>query len=215
MVFILQNENSIANQFLSELRDRHIQQDRLRFRVNMERLGSIMAYEVSRQLEYETKSIHTPLQKTTLRVLKQQPVLLTILRAGIPYFTGFQKFFDQADCGFIGAYRNEGQDALAINLEYIAIPPLEGRDVILIDPMLATGSSITKAIEAIKQWGIPKRIFIACVVAAPEGLDYLNKNLAIPHSIWCAAVDEKLNHQLYIVPGLGDAGDLSFGNKNN
>lgn len=213
MLFILQKENSIANQFLSELRDQNIQQDRLRFNTNMERLGSIMAYEISRQLEYQTKEINTPLQKATIGALKEQPVLLTILRAGIPYFNGFQHFFDHADCGFIGAYRQEGQDLPAVNLEYIALPAVAGRDVILIDPMLATGSSVLKAIEIIIQRGAPRQLFIACVVAAPEGLDYLKKNITIRHSIWCAAVDEKLNQQLYIVPGLGDAGDLSFGKK--
>ncbi len=215
MLFILQKENSIANQFLSELRDQNIQQDRLRFNTNMERLGSIMAYELSKQLAYQSKDIDTPLQKTTLSVLKEQPVLLTVLRAGISYLSGFQHFFDQADCGFIGAYRQEGQGSPAINLEYVAIPAVAGRDVILIDPMLATGSSILKAIEVILQRGIPRQLFIACVVAAPEGLDYLKKNITLPHSIWCAAVDEKLNHQWYIMPGLGDAGDLSFGKKNN
>ena len=213
MPFILQKENSVASQFLSELRDQHIQQDRLRFRTNMERLGNIMAYEISRQLAYQRKDIQTPLQKTTLNVLQQQPVLLTILRAGIPYFRGFLHFFDHADCGFIGAHRQEDGDTPEVRLGYDALPETEGRDVILIDPMLATGSSVLKALEVILQRGCPRHLFIACVVAAPEGLDELSRNISITHSIWCAAVDEKLNHQFYIVPGLGDAGDLSFGKK--
>jgi uracil phosphoribosyltransferase len=172
-----------------------------------------MAYEISKQLEYDPAVIETPLDETTVKRIKEQPVLLTILRAGIPYFNGFQRFFDKADCGFIGAYRKEGADLLTIKLDYIATPKLEGKDVILIDPMLATGLSIKEVMDAISERGIPRHLFIACVVAAKEGLDFLKHNLKISYSVWSVAVDEKLNTQKYIVPGLGDAGDLSFGKK--
>lgn len=213
MHFVLENENSIASQFMSELRDRRIQQDRLRFRTNLERLGNIMAYEISKKLVYGKKEIETPLATTQVNVIKEQPVLLTILRAGVPYFNGFQQFFDKADCGFVGAYRKEDAETLKIKLDYVAAPNLEGRDVILIDPMLATGFSILETLQEIKQWGHPRHIFIACVVASVEGIDCLKKNLRIPYSTWCVSVDAKLNDHLYIVPGLGDAGDLSFGEK--
>lgn len=212
-LFVLEDHNSIACQFISELRDKSVQQDRLRFRTNLERLGSIMAYEVSKQLSYGVKEIETPLKKTKATVIKEQPVLLTILRAGIPYFNGFQKFFDNADCGFIGAYRKEDTKELKIKLDYVATPSLEGRDVILLDPMLATGYSVIEALSAIKDRGYPRHLFIVCVVAAKEGLTYLEENIKTAYSVWCVAVDEKLNDQLYIVPGLGDAGDLSFGGK--
>ncbi len=213
MAFVLTDQNSIASQFISELRDEHIQKDRLRFCANMERLGSIMAYEISKKLEFEISAIKTPLDRAEGQVIGRQPVLLTILRAGIPYLNGFQHFFDRADCGFIGAGRKEDGDLLKINLDYLAAPSLQGRDVILIDPMLASGSSIIAVWNAIRGKGTPRHLFIACVVAAPEGLKNIKENLATPHSIWCVAVDKKLNKELFIVPGLGDAGDLSFGEK--
>ncbi|HCM77712.1 MAG TPA: uracil phosphoribosyltransferase [Cytophagales bacterium] len=213
MLFVLEDQNSIASQFMSELRDITIQSDRMRFRTNLQRIGNIMAYEISKKLSYGDKTIETPLAKMSISALKEQPVLITILRAGIPYFNGFQQFFDRADCGFIGAYRKEDSEQLKIKLDYVATPSLEGRDVILIDPMLATGFSVTEALKAMKDRGYPRHLYIACVVAANEGLDYLKKNIKIPYSVWCVSVDEKLNQQLYIVPGLGDAGDLSFGEK--
>lgn len=213
MLFVLEDQNSVACQFMSELRDKSIQNDRLRFRTNLERLGSIMAYEVSKKLSYGKKEIETPLVKATVTMFKEQPVLLTMLRAGIPYFNGFQRFFDRADCGFIGVYRMEDTETLQIKLDYVTTPGLEGRDVILIDPMLATGFSVVKALHAIKERGQPRHVFIMCVVATKEGLEYLKENIKISYSVWCVSLDEKLNDQLYIVPGLGDAGDLSFGEK--
>jgi len=213
MLFVLEDQNSIASQFMGELRDKRVQDDPLRFRTNLQRLGGIMAYEVSKKLAYRTKEIETPLEKATVRELKEQPVLLTILRAGIPYFNGFQQVFDRAPCGFIGAYRKEGEGLLKVKLDYVTTPSLEGKDLVLIDPMLATGFSIMEAIRALKGRGRPRHLFIACVVAAQEGLDYSKDKLKMPYSVWCGAVDGKLNEQLYIVPGLGDAGDLSFGEK--
>jgi len=213
MLFVLTDQNSIACQFMSDLRDKSIQSDRLRFHTNMERLGAIMAYEISKKLTYESKVIDTPLDKAKVQVIKEPPVLLTILRAGIPYFNGFQKFFDRSDCGFIGAYRKESERELTIKLDYLATPNLDGKDVILIDPMLATGSSIIEVLNAVKGRGTPRHLFISCVVAAKDGIKLLEDNVNLAHSIWCVAVDEKLNEQQYIVPGLGDAGDLSFGEK--
>lgn len=213
MLFVLEDQTSIANQFMSELRDKHIQQDRLRFRTNLERLGNIMAYEISKKMSYGRKVIETPLEKTEVNVINEQPILITILRAGIPYFNGFQQFYDKADCGFIGAYRKEGGETLKIKLDYVATPNLEGRDVILIDPMLATGFSIAETLDAIKDRGRPRHLFIACVVAAKEGLDFIKQQIKTPYSVWCVSMDKELNKQLYIVPGLGDAGDLSFGEK--
>ena len=213
MLFVLEDQESIASQFMSELRDKEVQLDRLRFRTNLERLGNIMAYEISKKLVYGKKDIDTPLASTSASVLKEQPVLITILRAGIPFFNGFQQFYDRADCGFVGAYRKEDSEHLKIKLDYAATPNLEGRNVILIDPMLATGFSVLETLKAIKDKGHPKHLFIACVVAAEEGLEFLKQNLRIPYSIWAVSVDKKLNQQLYIVPGLGDAGDLSFGSK--
>ena len=213
MPFILNHHNSLANQFLSELRNKSLQQDRFRFRKNMERLGELMAYEVSKKLKYTEQAVQTPLGISNLQVLSDQPVLISVLRAGLPYFQGFQQFFDQADCGFIGAYRKEGTDDIKINLDYLTTPNLEGKQLIIIDPMLATGKSFVKSILTLLQHGMPAHVHIAALVAAPEGLKFIEDNLKVPHSVWTWAVDEKLNDQFYIVPGLGDAGDLSYGEK--
>jgi uracil phosphoribosyltransferase len=212
-MFVLNGNNSIANQFLLELRDEKLQKDRSRFRRNLERLGEILAYELSRTLTYKTVSAHSPLGTTPIAVINEQPILITILRAGLPFFQGFLNFFDHADSGFIGAFRKEDKDHLTIKLEYAATPSLEGRTIILIDPMLATGRSVIDSVNAILRNGKPAHIHIACLVAAPEGIRHLKENLTLPYSLWTCAVDEKLNSQFYIVPGLGDAGDLSFGVK--
>jgi uracil phosphoribosyltransferase len=213
MVFNLSGKNSLANQFLLELRDSQVQKDRMRFRKNMERLGEIMAFEVSKQLQYVEKVIETPLGRINTHVLQRQPVLITVLRAGIPYFQGFLNFFDKADSGFIGAYRKEDDTEITIELDYVATPLLEGREIIIVDPMLATGKSFVKTVNAILPHGKPAHIYLASVVAVPEGLKFVQENLDLPFSIWTCAVDEYLNEQFYIVPGLGDAGDLSYGVK--
>jgi uracil phosphoribosyltransferase len=213
MLTILNKQPSIANQYLLELRDQSIQQDRERFRRNIERLGELMAYEISRKLEYHTKSVKTPLGTSEIQVLKEKPVLITVLRAGLPYFNGFQNYFGQSDCGFIGAYRKESSENLTIKLDYLATPTLEGRTVILIDPMLATGQSVIKSVNALLAHGKPSHVYVAALVASPEGIDYLNEHLKIKFDVWTWALDEKLNEQFYIVPGLGDAGDLSYGEK--
>lgn len=212
-VFVLNNQNSIANQFLLELRDTQIQQDRMRFRNNLTRLGEIMAYEISKKLEYQNQSIETPLKPLQISTLTQQPVIITVLRAGLPYFQGFLNYYDHADSGFIGAYRKEGGDEVTINLEYLATPSLEGRLVILVDPMLATGNSFIRSMAALQKQGKPSHIFLAALIASPEGIRNIQKAITNSCSLWTASIDEKLNSNFYIVPGLGDAGDLSFGNK--
>jgi uracil phosphoribosyltransferase len=213
MVFNLSLQKSIGNHFLAELRSVSTQQDRMRFRKNLERLGELMAYEISKKLEYEPHTIQTPLGHAPIDLLTQQPVLVTILRAGFPFFQGFLNFFDQADCGFIGAYRTEGEDAIAINLDYAATPPVAGRTLILVDPMLATGRSVVDSLKVILKHGTPRHVCFAAVICAPEGVAYIHQNVSIPHSIYTGAIDEKLDHRFYIVPGLGDAGDLSYGAK--
>jgi uracil phosphoribosyltransferase len=213
MIFNLSAQNTIANQFLSELRDKDIQADRARFRRNMKRLGQLMAYEISKKLSFDDKVIETPLGESVLKIPSRHPVLLTVLRAGIPYFDGFLDYFDQSDCGFIGAYREEGTEKIVIQLDYVATPRVKDKEVIVIDPMLATGKSFVHSINAMIKKGRPSHVFIAALVAAPEGIQYIKENLDVPHSIYTCALDENLNHQFYIVPGLGDAGDLSFGIK--
>lgn len=211
-LFNLSNTNSVGNQFMHELRDTEIQKDRMRFRKNLERLGEIMAYEVSKELGYKKEIVTTSLGSTTINILKEQPVLITILRAGLPYHQGFLNFFDQADCGFVGAYRKE-EGEISIQLDYAACPSLDGRDVFLIDPMLATGKSLVEALSALLTKGTPRHLHIASVVSAPAGLKYIEEHVNIPYSVWVCAEDESLNSNFYIVPGLGDAGDLSYGEK--
>jgi uracil phosphoribosyltransferase len=215
-MFILDKKNSIANQYLYQLRDSDIQKDRLRFRRNLERLGEIMAYEISKNLPFYQKSVKTPLGNSSVQLIKNQPVLISVLRAAIPFYQGFLNFFDDSDSGFIGAYRkgeNHGSNNIEIDYLYQAAPSIEGREVILIDPMLATGKSLVKTIDNLKRHGNPSKIHIAGVIAAPEGIDFLQKNINLPVEIWICSLDEKLNDKSYIIPGLGDAGDLSFGVK--
>lgn len=213
-MFILSRQNSIANRFLAELRDVDKQSDPMRFRSNLERLGEIMAYEVSKMLPNKEASIDTPLGRKVTKINSEKPVLITILRAGLPFYQGFLNYFDDAESGFIGAYRKEGDvKSLEIFMGYKAAPSLKDRYVLLIDPMLATGKSIVESVKTISESSKPKHIFICSVIAAPEGIDYIGRNISTDHSIWVGDVDEKLDNNAYIVPGLGDAGDLSFGTK--
>jgi uracil phosphoribosyltransferase len=213
MIFNLSAQNTIGNQFMSELRDKDIQLDRARFRRNMRRLGQLMAYEISKKLNFKDQTIQTPLGRSSIHLLSKYPVLLTVMRAGLPYFDGFLDFFDQSDCGFIGAFRQENSDEIVVHLDYVATPNVNERDVIVVDPMLATGKSFVKSIQALLKHGTPTHIYVASLVASPEGIHFVKENLDVPFSIYTCAVDENLNHQFYIVPGLGDAGDLSFGVK--
>jgi uracil phosphoribosyltransferase len=212
-MFILNSNNSIANQFLMELRDSSAQKDRMRFRKNVERLGEILAYELSKTLSFKEVTVNTPLGESKLLVAADQPILITILRAGLPFFQGFLNLFDHADSGFIGAFRKEDKDQVTIKLEYIATTSIKDRVAILIDPMLATGRSVIDSVNALLKNGTPSHLHIVSLVAAPEGIEFLKQNMKLPYSLWTCAVDEKLNEQFYIVPGLGDAGDLSFGDK--
>ncbi|MCH7402807.1 uracil phosphoribosyltransferase [Belliella kenyensis] len=214
-MFILNHQNTIANTFLAEIRDTEIQTDRLRFRKNLERLGEILAYELSKSLHFETKEITTPLEKTGINIIKTQPVLICVLRAANPFYQGFLNIFDHSDSGFIGAFRTEENNdkEVSIELSYQAAPDITGKDIIIIDPMLATGKSFVKTVKALLCNGTPKTIHVASVIAAPEGVAYINEQLDGNLKLWTCALDTKLNEKSYIVPGLGDAGDLAFGSK--
>ncbi len=212
-MFILSQKSSIANQFLAELRDEQIQTDRMRFRKNLERLGEILAYEVSKTLSYQNKKVQTPLEEMEMQLPSDQVVLVAVLRAALPFYQGFLNFFDQAESGFIGAFREESGAELTVNLGYHASPNLDNKVLILVDPMLATGQSCVESLQTLLQHGTPKAIHLVAAFAAPEGVEYLKKDLSVPYSLWLGALDTKLNAQSYILPGLGDAGDLAFGEK--
>lgn len=212
-MFILSDQPSIANQFLAELRDVHIQQDRLRFRKNLERLGELLAYEVSKTLSYQSRQVQTPLESTQVELPSDQVVLVAVLRAALPFYQGFLNIFDQAESGFIGAFRQEDGEKIAVNLGYHASPNLDDKVLVLVDPMLATGTSCVTALQTLLQHGTPKAIHIVAVFAAPEGVKHLTSHLNVSYRLWLGALDEKLNSNSYIVPGLGDAGDLAFGEK--
>ena len=213
-MFILTNTNSIANHFIAEMRDVNIQQDAMRFRKNMERLGEILAYEVSKTLQYQTSIVQSPLAESTTHLLKEQPVLVAILRASLPFHQGFLNIFDRAENAFIGAYRGKHRpdETFDIQMDYLASPNLTNKTIILIDPMLATGKSLVKSYEALLTYGKPARTIIAAAIAAPEGIAFIQAQ--IPETeFFIGTVDNRLNNKFYIVPGLGDAGDLAFGGK--
>ena len=206
---------SILNTFMSVLRDETTQKDSMRFRQNMERIGEILAYEISRNLEYEKIEIKTSLGSSNISVIKESPYLITIMRAGIPFYQGFLNFFDKSESGFIGAFRSkyDEKQQFDIDMDYMAIGEIDGKQVILIDPMLATGKSVIKAINQLLKKGTPEVIHIVALIASSQGYEYVRKNISVPSKIWIAAMDEKLNDKSYIVPGLGDAGDLCYGKK--
>jgi uracil phosphoribosyltransferase len=213
-MFILSKTNSIANHFMAELRDVNIQQDSMRFRKNMERLGEILAYEVSKTLDYQAATVQSPLAIAHTNLLINQPVLVAILRASLPFHQGFLNVFDKAENAFIGAYRGKHRpdETFDIQMDYLASPNLSNKTIILIDPMLATGKSLLKSYEALLSYGKPARTIIASAIAAPEGMAFLQKE--IPEAdFFIGSLDEKLNHKFYIIPGLGDAGDLAYGEK--
>lgn len=214
-VRILSEENnSVFSSFIAEIRDQKIQKDRMRFRRNLERAGEIFAYEISKDLAYKKIEVTTPLGVSDEFELEQQPVLITILRAGLPLHNGLLNYFDHADNGYISAYRKHHKDgSFDIELEYFACPSLEGRTVILSDPMLATGSSMVLAYKALLAKGKPKHTHIVSLIGSTEGLEFTKRNLPQNTSIWLGALDQEMTAQSYIVPGLGDAGDLAFGTK--
>ncbi|MEY4204541.1 MAG: hypothetical protein RL013_2245 [Bacteroidota bacterium] len=213
MHFNLTSFNSVANQFIAELRDQHIQKDRLRFRRNLERIGEILAYEISRTLEYHVVPTETPLGVADMSLPKRRIVLATVLRAGLPFHQGMLNFFDQADNSFIGAYRREHKNGkLEIQLDYVGSADLNDAVLILADPMLATGASVNMAMQQLARYGTPAVVHIACVIASNAGVEAVKK--AYPKAyLWTGTVDEELTAKSYIVPGLGDAGDLAFGEK--
>lgn len=215
MVRNLGKENSIVNQFVAELRDSEIQKDSLRFRRNMERLGEIFAYEISKTLKFDATSINTPLGTASVPVLAQQPVLATILRAGLPFHQGMLNMFDKAENSFISAYRKYADDgSFSIQFDYFSTPETKGKTVIISDPMLASGASMVVACRALSNNGKPAHIHIVSIIASQEGIEFVKKNLNMDSvTIWAAAIDEELTVKSYIVPGLGDAGDLAYGPK--
>ncbi|MBL7850054.1 MAG: uracil phosphoribosyltransferase [Cyclobacteriaceae bacterium] len=204
---------TIANRFLALLRDPATQKDRFLFRRNLARLGQIMAYEISKELVYREKEVLTPLGKKRMSLPEDNVVLLTVLRAGVPFLEGFQQVFDQADTGFVGAFRVEGAAELKIQAGYVAVPQLAGKHVILLDTMLATGKSLAEVLRLLEGHGKPAHLYLASVIAAPEGVRYLTETVKQPASLWTFAIDDRLNNEYYILPGLGDAGDLSYGEK--
>jgi uracil phosphoribosyltransferase len=213
MVINLSEQFSLLSNWVSELRDIQVQNDRMRFRRNLERIGEIAAYEISKGMEFTEKETQTPLGISMCKVLKEQPVLATILRAGLPLHQGMVNFFDKADNAFISAYRKHNRDgSFEISLDYISSPELENRIVIIADPMLATGSSMVKTIQFLREEGHPREIHIVTAIACTVGIEYVQRSEPNVR-VWCGAIDEELTAKGYIVPGLGDAGDLAFGVK--
>ena len=207
--------NSILNQFVAELRDVTIQTDSLRFRRNIERIGEILSYEISKQISYENKNVQTPLGRASLMVPSSQVVISTILRAGLPFHQGFLNYFDHAENAFVSAYRKY-KDRLNfdIHIEYIASPRLNGKTLIITDPMLATGSSMELAFQALLTKGEPEHIHVASIIASKQAIHYIKEKMpAEKTTVWVAAIDDQLDEHSYIVPGLGDTGDLAFGIK--
>ncbi len=214
MVHVLSESNSIINQFIAEIRDIEVQNDRMRFRRNLERIGEIAAVEISKVLPYIIKEVVTPLGISPVPVLAEQPVVATILRAGLPLHQGILNYFDHADNAFVSAYRKHHKDgSFEIHLDYLSSPSLDNRILILADPMLATGASMVVTFKAMMEKGKPKHTHIVAALASTQGVEYLKKHLPEEVTIWIAAIDEELTAQGYIVPGLGDAGDLAFGIK--
>lgn len=213
---ILSNENTILNKFVAQIRDREIQKDSMRFRRNMERIGEITAYEISKTLRYRPTVVSTPLGEAEVRQIDDQIVIATILRAGLPFHQGFLNYFDDAQNAFVSAYRKSTKDGkFKVKVEYISCGSLEGKTLLLVDPMLATGSSLVLTYNALcEHGGTPAHTHVAAVIASEQGIDYVRKNM--PHNdvtLWAAAVDAELTSRAYIVPGIGDAGDLAYGEK--
>jgi uracil phosphoribosyltransferase len=211
----LSEANSILNHFLGQIRNVNIQNDSMRFRRNIERIGEIMAYELSKDLRYKNVEIETPLGIKKTTEIADKLVLCSILRAGLPLHLGLLNYFDNAENGFVSAYRHHpnNDEFFDILVEYQAVPNIENKTLLLIDPMLATGQSMVAVFNKLMEKGLPKEIHIAVIIAAPEGIAYLEEHLPDSCHLWVATLDEKLNDKKYIVPGLGDAGDLAYGSK--
>lgn len=216
MLKVLDKENTILNTFVAELRNVEVQNDRMRFRRNLERIGEIMAYELSKTLKYSKQTVQTPLGECDIMLPEEDIVLATILRSGLPFHQGFLNYFDKADCAFISAYRQYNKDgSYSIELEYVSTPNIDGKVLVIIDPMLATGASTVKAYDAmVEGGGEPKHTHIVSVVASQSGVCEIVKHLtAKSATIWTAALDHELTAKSYIVPGIGDTGDLAYGEK--
>lgn len=215
MVYNITEQHSLVSQWMSEIRNVNVQQDRLRFRRNMERVGEVIAYEISKTLPFTNTRITTPLgeKDTTVFSDRQQPVVATILRAGLPLQHGILNYFDKADCAFVAAFRKHHKDgSFEIEQDYVTCPDLHQRVLIIADPMLATGASLLQALEELMHYGVPEKVIIVCAIASTVGIDNVQRKY--PNcDIWTAAIDEEITGKGYIVPGLGDAGDLSFGEK--
>jgi uracil phosphoribosyltransferase len=217
-VINLSEQPSLLNQYLKEMRSVDIQKDSMRFRRNVERIGEIMAVEISKQLTYAVEQVQTPLAIADMEIPQDQVVLGTLLRAGLPMHQGFLNMFDKAENAFISAYRREtigrrGEMQIEIVSEYLAAPSIEGKTLILVDPMLATGLSMEVGYKALLKHGTPKNVHIACLFGTPQAINYLQETMPEDCTLWCAVIDPILNPHKYIVPGLGDAGDLCFGAK--
>lgn len=212
----ISQQNSVLNTFISEIRNIQIQKDSMRFRRNIERIGEILGYEMSKVLNYKISTIKTPLGNCKVDLFNNDIVLCSILRAGIPLHNGLLNYFDTAENAFISAYRHhdkQNPESFEIIVEYLACPNLENKTLILADPMLATGQSMVATFEALKPFGTPKEVHLISIIGAQQGVDYVENNFSNNTHLWVAAIDEKLNNYGYIVPGLGDAGDLAFGKK--
>lgn len=212
----LEKIDSVFNQYMAELRDATIQQDRMRFRRNLERIGQVMAYEISKSFEYDDEEVTTPLGVKQIRTMREQPVIATILRAGLPFHNGMLSMFDQADSAFIAAYRkyDKNEEDSEIRVEYYSSPDIDNRILILCDPLLATGESIVKTLNGLMEDMMPKEIHIAVAVASQDGLDYVERTMSrLPVTIWVGSIDEELTARAYVVPGIGDVGDLAYGEK--
>jgi uracil phosphoribosyltransferase len=213
MVINLSEQHSLLSNWVAEIRDVIVQTDRMRFRRNLERIAEVAGYEISKKLEWKEEEITTPLGISVCKTLAKQPVLATILRAGLPMHQGLLNYFDKADNAFISAYRKHNRDgSFEISLDYVSCPNLEDRVVIISDPMLATGSSLVKTVQYLRDEGQPSEIHIVCAIACSVGIEYVHR-LEPKVTIWCGTIDEELTAKGYIVPGLGDAGDLAFGTK--
>lgn len=216
MVKVLNKENTILNKFLAQMRDKRVQKDSMRFRRNMERVGEIMAYEISKKLKYKTEMVETPLGIAAVESISDKIVVATILRAGLPFHQGFLNYFDDAENGFVSAYRKSRPDgSFIVDVEYVSTSSLAGKTLILVDPMLATGTSLMLVYDAlVRRAGEPEHTHFAAVFASEQGVDYVTKRINPEKcTLWCAAVDEELTSKSYIVPGIGDAGDLAYGEK--
>lgn len=215
-IYNLSKQSSVLSQFVAEIRDVSVHGDPLRFRRNIERIGEIMAYEMSKSMKYQRKPVTTPLATTDCEYIEDELVLSTVLRAGIPFHQGFLEIFDRAGSAFVSAYRKykENHTSFDIHVEYLSSPSLEGKTLILVDPMLATGSSLEMAYKALLTKGEPARVFIASIISSKAGINAVKKAFpADKTTVWTAAIDPELNEHAYIVPGLGDAGDLAYGTK--